>query len=946
MALFETSPNYMSRFTQQPLRLVLMGFIALVSIVTFASALLLSYTLTKQNTILEEARQRSNAQLALARLDQENKLSLRHYLNHQSELLYAIVTTDEGNTIALKSSPPKFTPASIPQEPGPGDIRYTYDSQRQLLTVYQPIPWASDYNGKALLTSTFDISAQISSLQTHYIRDAIFIALIGLVGVWNVALLLQRYITRPLEQLTTNAEQIAQGNYQLRNTVSGNNEVGRLAQALNKISHTTHSTLKDLEQRHQQLHDFLHCGLVAMVVENEQNTFVDFSVNFLDLTGYNATELSNLGWKNLIHPDSKPEFLAFKALLNFQQEEVETEVEILTKTRQSLWLSLVGKELKREGDDANVVLFFARNIQQRKQQEIDLRLSAVAFETQEAIVVSDADTNILKVNKAFSRITGYSSGEAIGARTNLLQSGHHNQEFYQAMWSQLKQKGRWQGEIWNRKKNGHTYPQWQTITAVKNETGRVTHYIACFQDISERKRAEEEIRQLAYYDELTGLPNRRMFYQRLQQAVSASQRNDNHGALIFIDLDHFKDVNDSLGHLFGDKLLQEVSLRLSELVRTEDTLARLGGDEFVIMLEHLDIDYDKAAESARQLCERLIKSLSKHYLIDQQTLRVSASVGISLFPADSDDINDLLRQADTAMYNSKASGRSTLRFFSHEMQNQANARLQLRSELEQAISNNEFRLHLQPQIDIKTRQLVGCESLLRWQHPLRGLIGPAEFLTIAEESNLIIQIGEWTLDEACRLQQQLKQSNPGNPQISVNIHPKHFHCPDFVYKTLKIIAGHEASPKDICLEITEGVAIGNLQEAALKIASLQETGIKVAIDDFGIGYSSLSYLVNLQARELKLDRSFISQLSHKREACLMVKNLVSLAHQLNMQVVAEGVETEQQRQLLADLNCDILQGYLESKPLSIDDYVNYLSRYDQNLNNHKQQLLVANTFSI
>ncbi|BFM15826.1 hypothetical protein R50073_20090 [Maricurvus nonylphenolicus] len=924
-----------------------MGFIALVSTVTFASALLLSYTLTKQNTILEEARQRSSAQLALARLDQDNKLSLRHYLSHQSDLLYAIVTTSEGQTIALKTKGvPQPQQAPIPQEPEPGDVRYTYDQEQQLLTVYQPIPWASGYTGKALLTSTFDVSAPINTLQDRYIRDAVFICLIGLVGVWSVALLMQRYITQPLEKLTSNAEQIAKGNYQLKNTVTGNNEVGRLAQALNKISHTTYSTLRDLEQRHQQLHEFLHCGLVAMVVENEQEQFIDFSSNMPDLTGYSATELSGLGWKDLIHPDSQPEFMSFKALLSFQQDDIETEVQILTKQRQTLWLSLVGKELKREGNDANVMLFFARSIQQRKQQEIDLRLSAVAFETQEAIVISDAQTNILKVNKAFSRITGYSSGEAIGARTNLLQSGHHNQEFYQGMWSQLKQQGRWQGEIWNRKKNGQTYPQWQTITAVKNETGRVTHYIACFQDISERKRAEEEIRQLAYYDELTGLPNRRMFYQRLQQAVSASQRNDNHGALIFIDLDHFKDVNDSLGHLFGDKLLQEVSLRLSELVRTEDTLARLGGDEFVIMLEHLDNDYDKAADAARQLCERLIQSLSKHYLIDQQTLRVSASVGISLFPSDSDDIDDLLRQADTAMYKSKASGRSTLRFFSHEMQNQANARLQLRSDLEQAINNNEFRLHLQPQIDIKTRQLVGCESLLRWQHPQRGLIGPAEFLTIAEESNLIIQIGEWTLNKASQIQQQLKNQDLSNKQISVNIHPKHFRCPDFVDKTLKIITSNGASPKDICLEITEGVAIDNLQEAAHKISLLQEVGIKVAIDDFGIGYSSLSYLVNLQARELKLDRSFISQLSHKREARLMVKNLVSLAHQLNIQVVAEGVETEQQRQLLADLNCDILQGYLESKPLSLADYYDFLLNYAQKLDSYKQQQLASNCFTI
>jgi diguanylate cyclase (GGDEF)-like protein/PAS domain S-box-containing protein len=923
----------MAKFTEHPLRLVLTGCIALVSVLTFVSALLISYSLSKHNTIKDQARHKSAVQLSLARLDRHDKLSLRNYLNHQSDLLYAIITTSEGETIALKDNNLDLNTGgrSTELDPDLGDIRYLYDSNQGLLTVFQPIPWAPPSSSQALLTSTFNISSVIDTLQTHYIRDAITLSLIGIVGVWIVALLLQRFITLPLERLAFNAVKMADGNYQIQNIESGNNEVGRLSQALNKIGKKTHSTLLDLEQRNQQLHDFLHCGLIAMSVESDNDHFVEINQEMQEITGFTEQELFSLGWKDLIHPDSQPEFMAFKALLGYKHDNIETEVQIFTKQRQPLWISVVGRELARQESSTPMNLYFVRDIQTRKQAELDLRLSAVAFETQEAILVSDVHTNILKVNKAFTRITGYSSKEAIGVRTNLLQSGHHPPEFYQTMWQSLQEKGRWQGEIWNRKKNGQSYPQWQTITAVKNETGHISHYIACFQDISERKRAEEEIRQLAYYDELTGLPNRRMFYQRLQQAVAASKRSLNHGALIFIDLDHFKDVNDSLGHLFGDKLLQEVGFRLSELVRTEDTLARLGGDEFVIMLENLDTDYDKAALSARQLCERLITRLGKHYLIENQTLRVSASVGISLFPTDSDNIDDLLRQADTAMYKSKANGRSTLRFFSHEMQNQANARLQLRSDLEQALKRNEFRLHLQPQVNIKSNNVIGCESLLRWQHPARGLVGPGEFLSIAEESNLIIQIGEWTLNEACRIQNKLRAKKLNSGRISINIHPKQFHLPDFVQKTLNILEFNQTSPRDICIEITESVAIANLQEAADKIAQLQNKGIHVAIDDFGIGYSSLSYLVNLHARELKLDRSFISQLDHKREARIMVKNLISLAHQLHMQVVAEGVETQEQRELLERLDCNILQGYLESKPLSLDDYYSYIESHERQL---------------
>lgn len=801
------------------------------------------------------------------------------------------------------------------------------------------------------MTEITTVSPHAVLLRT-YLLSLLSVLTMGLVGSLLVIRLLQNRIAQQLSALRVSTTAILETQYrqtgescevadvlapapatarygQFRSGITTevhhlNHHLGALSRHMGFLSSHTADLKQELRTCKQQLYDLFYSSLVAILIEDSQGCFVDANPALLQLLKYDLETLPNKSWHDIVHPDSHPELDAFMSLLesrNADNNRVETQLMISDASGDMLWIHIAGQYLQ---NNASQRLYFITDITARINHENQLRLAAVAFETQEAILVASADTHILRVNSAFSRITGYSADEAVGRKTNLLQSGQHDRRFYQQMWSTLALEGRWQGEIWNRKKDGVIYPQWQTITAVKGVHGQVTHYIACFEDLSERKQAEDEIKQLAYFDELTGLPNRRMFYQRLQQALAACKHTQNHGALLFIDLDHFKDVNDSLGHLLGDQLLQEVALRLNQVVRAEDTLARLGGDEFVVIMENLSPDYEDAALVCQALAERLIEQLRQDYPIDQQVLHISASVGISLFPTDAANIDGLLRQADIAMYRSKEGGRATLRFFSEEMQIQATERLEMRRDLERAIRDNQFELFLQPQISLENNEVIGSECLIRWNHPQQGLLSPDRFLGIAEESELIVEIGTWTLRQACRIQHQLKAQGICCGRLAVNIHPRHFHKPDFVDEVLTTIRQHNADPRLLCIEITESVAIGNLQDAAEKIQRLQDARVLVAIDDFGTGYSSLSYLVNLQARELKLDRSFIIQLEHNNRAWLMVHSILDLARKLQIQVIAEGVETIEQRELLHQLGCQIIQGYLESRPLSIKAFCSYI----------------------
>ena len=561
-----------------------------------------------------------------------------------------------------------------------------------------------------------------------------------------------------------------------------------------------------------------------------------------------------------------------------------------------------------------------QDITERKLAEQDLRIAATTFEAQEGVVITDTENAILRVNRAFTDITGYTAEEAVGQNVRLLKSGRHGAAFYAAMWERIQRTGRWQGEIWNRRKNGEVYPEWLTITAVKGDAGGVTHYVGTLADITQRKAAESEIEYLAFYDPLTRLPNRRLLLDRLQQALAASARSQHLGALLFIDLDHFKTLNDTLGHDKGDLLLQQIAQRLTTCVREGDTVARQGGDEFVVVLEGLSESSQEAAAQAKTIGEKILATLNHTYLLAGYEYHSTLSIGITLFNAHQDTVDELLKQADISMYQAKAAGRNALRFFDPDMQAAVAARATLEADLRQGLPRNQFLLYYQPQVDGEGHP-TGAEALVRWQHPQRGLISPAEFIPLAEETGLILPLGGWVLETACaRLVAWAARPETAGLSLAVNVSVRQFGHPDFVEQVLAALDHTGANPRKLKLELTETMLVADVEDTIAKMTALKAQGVGFSLDDFGTGYSSLSYLKRLPLDQLKIDRSFVRDVLTDPNDATIVRAILALGQSLGLAVIAEGVETEAQRDFLARHGCDAYQGYLFSRLLSAEQF--------------------------
>lgn len=566
------------------------------------------------------------------------------------------------------------------------------------------------------------------------------------------------------------------------------------------------------------------------------------------------------------------------------------------------------------------VLVSMRNISERKQAEIDLRIAATAFESQEGMIITDAQSVILRVNRAFTIITGYSAEEVIGKKPSLFQSGRHNAAFYADMWESIHRMGAWEGEIWNQRKNGEIYPEYLTITAVKDSNGIVTNYVATFNDITIHKAAADEIERLAFYDCLTHLPNRQLLRDRLITALAASHRSGRKGALLFIDMDNFKTLNDTLGHDVGDLLLQQIAQRLVSCMHEGDTVARLGGDEFVVMLEDLSKQTLDSAAQTEVFGNKILASLNQPYQLDALEYHCTPSIGATLFSGHEQSIDDLLKQGDIAMYQAKASGRNTFRFFDPQMQASINARARLEKDLRIALADNQFILYYQPQV-CRDHRVIGAEALIRWQHPLRGLVSPLDFIPLAEETDLILPIGQWVLEMACT---QIKTwENNGHfkhLQLSVNVSARQFRQPDFVEQVSQILRRSDINPDKLKLELTESVVLDDIDECVRKMHALREIGVRFSMDDFGAGYSSLSYLTQLPLDQLKIDQSFIFNIGVKETDAVIVQTIIGMAKNLSMDVIAEGVETEAQHAFLEQHGCPVYQGNLFSKPVPIERF--------------------------
>ncbi|MFI8373407.1 bifunctional diguanylate cyclase/phosphodiesterase [Pseudomonas helleri] len=562
------------------------------------------------------------------------------------------------------------------------------------------------------------------------------------------------------------------------------------------------------------------------------------------------------------------------------------------------------------------MLTIARDITERHQMQEKLLQTATVFQsTAEGIVFTDLQQTITAVNRAFTEITGYSESEALGQTPRILASGLHDSAFYIAMWHQLSSEGHWQGEICNKRKNGETYPCWMTISAVRDSEHQITHFVAVFADISSLKHAQDRLDHQAHHDPLTNLPNRLLFENRLQQALSDPDRYGQQGAVLFLDLDRFKNINDSLGHPIGDLLLKAIALRLKEQLRDIDTVARQGGDEFIILLPAL-----KNPSDAELIANKLLACFNAPFVAGEHELFISASIGASIYPDDGTDVATLVKNADAAMYRSKLKGRNRIERYTHDLTAQASARVLLEQELRRALERGQLSLSYQPKISLKDHSLVGAEALIRWNHPELGNIPPDRFIVLAEENGMIIPIGDWVLEHACHQLNAWKQIYEPFGPVSVNLSGTQLRQPALLARIQELLTSYSLEPGGLQLEITENFIMSQTEEALDVLHKLKQMGVQLAIDDFGTGYSSLSYLKRLPLNTLKIDQSFIRGLPDDVDDVAIVRAIIALGRSMQLTIIAEGVETQAQQDFLAKEGCEQIQGYIVSVPLSADEF--------------------------
>ncbi|MFB1488591.1 MULTISPECIES: EAL domain-containing protein [unclassified Thiocapsa] len=644
-------------------------------------------------------------------------------------------------------------------------------------------------------------------------------------------------------------------------------------------------------------------------------SFIFVSPSWSRLMGFSVDETLATHFSTYVHPDDLHICEdSFRSVVDMG--EMRRDIEYRVRHADGTWRWHASSAMPFRDENGVIVGFqgIARDVTEQKETREQLRVAAIAFEAQEGMVVADAAGVILRVNGAFTQITGYSAEEAVGQTPRLLKSGRQDAEFYRAMWTSILETGSWQGEVWNRRKGGEIYPEWLTVTAVPGPDGRITHYVGTLSDITQRKAAEEEIRELAFFDPLTRLPNRRLLLDRLNLALASSRRHGDCGALFYIDLDDFKTLNDTLGHDQGDRLLQQVALRLTERIRESDTLARLGGDEFVVMIEHLSPNPLEAAQQAETLGNGLLGALRQPYDLEGQTHYSAASIGITLFDQQPMRVEELMKQSDMAMYRAKGAGRNTMRFFDPSMQSEVSARATLEAQLRRGLRDEQFLLYYQIQVD-RDGAVIGAECLLRWQDQQGCLIPPAAFIPLAEQSGLILPIGHWVLQTACmQLAVWSARTETARLTLAVNISARQFRQADFVDQVLACLQLTGADPCRLKLEITESLLLEDVEDTVDKMIALKTRGVGFALDDFGTGYSSLSYLKRLPFDQLKIDRTFVLDVLTDTNAAAIARTIIALGRTLELSVIAEGVETAEQRDWLAIQGCHAYQGYFFGRP--------------------------------
>lgn len=650
-----------------------------------------------------------------------------------------------------------------------------------------------------------------------------------------------------------------------------------------------------------------------------------FSRRFAEMFGYSMEELAHLAdaWIALVHPADRARVEAeLQAHFEGKRPRYESEHRMLRKDGQEVWVHAVGSVVRRGPDGRPLRLAGThRDITDRKHEENQLRLWATVFEdSRQGIYITDDEHNIISANTALLEMTGYTLDEILGKNPRIFSSGKQDRAFYQNMWATLNATDHWQGEIWDRRKNGEVFPLYTSITATRDSQGAVHNYIAICTDISERKAAEERIRYLAHHDVLTGLPNRALFQDRLGQAIAHAQRTNTRVAVLFVDLDRFKNINDSLGHHLGDELLKQIAARLRACVHMDDTVSRQGGDEFTLVVSELN-----DVTEAGQVAKRILDALAEPFRLDGHEVHTTASVGIAIYPEDGTDSDTLIRNADAAMYLAKERGRNNFQFFILELNQQALRRISIESALRRAVNNGDLVLYYQPQVNIWSGALSGAEALVRWKWDGR-MVPPAEFIPIAEETGLIFPIGEWVLAEACRQQRAWMNAGLAAVTMAVNISAAQFRRKDLLRVLQDTIERYCVTPTQLEMELTEGMIMQDAEASIRLLGALKEMGVTLAIDDFGTGYSSLNYLRRFHIDRLKVDQSFVRDLDKDPVDRAITEAIIALGKSLGLRVIAEGVERHVEIELLRESRCDELQGYYFAPPLAADAFLDWFQR--------------------
>ncbi|HSG92556.1 MAG TPA: EAL domain-containing protein, partial [Methylotenera sp.] len=672
---------------------------------------------------------------------------------------------------------------------------------------------------------------------------------------------------------------------------------------------------QDLKNAYDRIRHIMNVSpaiIYSLKVQPGSDDFVmDFiSHNIQNLTGYTTKEWhTHQFWINHIHPEDRAEVLkAHKELI--ENGSLSQQYRLLHADGSIMWIDDKVMLIRdSEGKPAEAVGAWL-NITDDKVAEELLRVNAQVFEfSREGIITTDADNKILTVNKAFTEITGYKAEEVIGKNPRILASGTGNKAFYKSMWQHILDKGYWQGEVLNRRKDGEFFSERLSISTVRDQDGKITQHIGIISDLSEHKLAEQRIEFLSNFDPLTQLPNRNLLSDRAKLALTAGHRGNTPVALMYLDLDRFKIVNESLGISVGDALLKELAKRLLNALRPEDTVCRQGGDEFIMLLPDTD------AEGAAHVAKKLLDIVAKPFTFAEQRITLTSSIGIAEFPQDGDNFEQLTQSADAALYRAKQSGRNNFQFFTQQMHVQAYKVLQIENELRQALERNEFELYYQPQVDTVTKQIIGAEALIRWQHPIKGLVMPSSFIPVAEESSLINEIGNWVLVTALKQLAKWRAKGIAIVPVAVNLSIVQFRQDSLYESICNALQETKLDPAMLELEMTESIAMEDSERTFRVLSQLSALGVNLSIDDFGTGYSSLSYLKRFKIDKLKIDQSFIRDMENHVEDAAIIVAIIGMAKALKFKTIAEGVETEQQLAFLLENHCDEIQGYLFSKPV-------------------------------